>query len=152
MPARSMAAAVCLVLAQAAQAQSLPDSYARVTALLNFMTTYVGEVLLGCAEKNVLTEDQAEARFKAYRERNTALLERAEAWSREAEARLGTARRQGDQAGLGAVAEASTRAQGEVGTATDVRAFCAARLAAIESGNYDLSVNRELVDLLKTRP
>jgi hypothetical protein len=156
-----MVLAAWLLLPAAAGAQSAPallESYSRATALLNYMTTYVGEVLLGCAEKKVVTEEQAEARFTSYQKRNAALMEQAEAWSREAEARLRAqgdernARRQADQAGLGAVAEASTRAQGELGTAKDPGAFCTARLAAIESGSYDLSVNRELAELLKTKP
>jgi hypothetical protein len=153
-----VAAWLLLPAAAGAQAPTLLDSYSRATTLLNFMTTYVGEVLLGCAEKKVVTEEQAEARFTSYQKRNAALMERAEAWSREAEARLAAqgdvrnARRQADQAGLGAVAEASTRAQGELGTSKDVNAYCTARLAAIESGNYDLSVNRELAELLKTKP
>ena len=157
--ARAFLAALLLLHAAAsAQGPTLLESYSRATALLNYMTTYVGEVLLGCAEKKVVTEEQAEARFSSYQKRNAALMEQAEAWSREAEARLRTqgdernARRQADQAGLGAVAEASTRAQGELGTAKDARAFCTARLAAIESGSYDLSVNRELAELLKTKP
>jgi hypothetical protein len=159
-PAKLVLAA-SLLLPAAASAQSAPallESYSRATTLLNFMTTYVGEVLLGCAEKKVVTEEQAEERFASYRKRNAALLERAETWSQEAEARLRAqggereARRNADKAGLGAVAEASTRAAGEIGKAGDARAYCAARLAAIESGSYDLSTNAELMNLLKVKP
>lgn len=150
-----------LLLPGAAAAQAAPtllDGYARVTTLLNYMTTYVGETLIACAEKNAMTEEQAEARFDAYRKRNAALLERAEAWSEDAEKQLraqgmeDAARRQAERSGLSAIGEASTRAQGEVGRPGDVRARCAALAAAIESGQYDLSVNAEFLNLLKAKP
>ncbi len=156
-----MVLAAFLLLPGTACAQSAPtllDDYARATTLLNYMTTYVGEALLACAEKNVLTEDQAEARFKVYRERNAVLLERAETWSQDTEKQLRaqgeerTARRRAEQAGLGAIAEASTRAQGEIGAASDVRALCTRMVAAIESGHYDLSANAEFLRLLKAKP
>lgn len=156
----AMALAACLGLTGTAAAQSqatLLDSYGRVSALMSYMTTFVGEVLLACAAKNALTEDQAEARFQAYRARNATLLERAESWSQQAEQRLraqgeaGAARR-AEAAGLNAVGEASIRAQGAVGRAKDAHAACATVLAAIESGRYDLSGNAEFVELLKTQP
>ena len=153
--------AACLLLPEPAGAQSAPtllESYARAITLLNYMTAYVGESLLACAEKNALTEEQAEARFKAYRVRNAMLLERAETWNQEAEKRLRAqgeeraAQRRAEEAGMSALAEASMRAQGEVGTARDVRAFCAAKSTAIEAGSYDLSSNAEFVNLLKANP
>jgi len=152
--------AACLALPGAAVAQSptLLESYGRVTTLLSYMTAHVGELLLACAAKSVLTEEQTEARYQAYRKRNAALLERAEAWSQDAEKRLHAqgeeraARRVAEEAGLTAMAAASARAQGEIGRASDVRAACAARLAAIESGRYDLSGNAEFVDLLQVDP
>lgn len=153
--------AACLLPPGAACAQSAPtllDAYARATTLLNYMTTYVGEALLACAEKNVLTEDQAEARFKAYRERNAVLLERAGAWSQDAEKRLQAqgdgraAQRLAEDASLTAMAAASARAQGGIGKASDAGAACAAMMTAVESGRFDLSVNAEFVNLLKTNP
>lgn len=153
--------AVCLNLAGPAAAQSPPsllDSYARVTSLLDYMTSYVGEALLACAAKNVLTEEQAEARYQAYRKRNAALLERAEAWNQDAEKQLHAqgaeraARLAAEDASLTAMAAASARAQGVIGKATDARAACATMMAAIESGRFDLSVNAEFVNLLKTKP
>ena len=42
-------------LAAAQQAPSLIESYSRVAALLDYMTGYIGEVLLACAAKSVLT-------------------------------------------------------------------------------------------------
>ena len=153
--------AACLLLPAPAGAQSAPtllESYARAITLLNYMTTYVGESLLACAEKNALTEEQAEARFKSYRARNAMLLERAETWNQQAEKRLRAqgedraAQRRADEAGMNAVAEASMRAQGEIGAARDVRALCAAKAAAIEAGSYDLSSNAEFVNLLKANP
>ena len=153
--------AACLLVPGPASAQSAPtllESYARAITLLNYMTTYVGESLLACAEKNVLTEEQAEARFKAYRVRNAMLLERAETWNHEAEKRLRAqgedraAQRRAEEAGMNAVAEASMRARGEMGAARDVRALCAAKAAAIEAGRYDLSSNAEFVNLLKASP
>jgi hypothetical protein len=159
--ARALLVAACLLLPAIAAAQSPPallDSYARVTTLLNYMTGYVGESLLACAEKNAITEEQAEARFKSYRTRNARLLERAETWSQEAEKRLReqgedrAARRRAEEATMSAMAEASMRAQGEVGNARDVSALCAAKSAAIEGGSFDLSSNAEFVNLLKTDP
>ena len=153
--------AACLVLPGTAGAQSAPtllDSYARALTLLNYMTGYVGESLLACAEKKALTEEQAETRFKSYRIRNARLLERAETWSQEAEKRLReqgedrAAHRRAEEASMSAVAEASMRVQGEIGNARDVSALCAAKSAAIEAGSYDLSSNAEFVNLLKTNP
>ena len=152
--------AACLVPAGAAAqpAPTLLESYVRVTELLSYMTVHVGELLLACAARNVLTEEQAEARYQAYRKRNAALLERAEAWSRDAEKRLQAqgegrvAQRLADESDLTAKAAASMRAQDEIGKAADGRAACAVRLAAIESGRYDLSGNAEFVELLKAKP
>lgn len=153
--------AACLGLPGLAAAQSQPtllESYGRVTTLLNYMTGYVGESLLACAAKIVLTEEQAEARYQAYRKRNAALLERAGAWSQDAEKRLHAqggeraARRVAEETTLTAMAAASARAQGVIGKASDARAACAAMIAAIESGRFDLSVNAEFVNLLKTDP
>src|SRR6185436_8101517 len=113
----------CLMLPGAAATQSVPsllDSYGRVVALQNFMTSYVGETLLACAEKKVLTEGQAEARFKAYRERNAALLERADSWRVEAEKRLRAqgegraARERADEADMSATAVALARVKHEI--------------------------------------
>jgi hypothetical protein len=159
--ANHLVLAACLMLPGAAAAQSAPallDAYARAIALLNYMTTYVGESLLACAEKSVLTEAQAEARFQAYRARNAALLERAETWRQEVEKRLraqGEERAAGqraEEAGMSAMMVASARAQGEIGKAGDVHAICGARFAGIESGRYDLSGNAEFVDLLRANP
>ena len=158
---RSTMALACLLLPGLAGAQSAPpllDAYGRTVALLNFMTTYVAESLLACAEKNVLSEGQAEARFKAYRERNAALLERAGTWRQEAEKRLRShgeeraAAERADEAGMGATAAALARVQAEIEKVRDVRALCAGKLGAIESGRYDLSLNAEFVGLLKTNP
>ena len=137
---------------------SLLDAYGRTVALLNFMTTYVAESLLACEEKNALAKGQAEARFKAYRERNAALLERAEAWRQEAEKRLRSggeeraAQERADEAGMGATAAGLARVQAEMEQVRDVRALCAGKAAGIESGRYDLSLNVELVKLLKANP
>jgi len=155
-----MVVAACLALSGAAAAQSQPtllDSYGRVNALLTYMNTFVGEALLACAEKSALTEEQAEARYQVYRKRNAALLERAESWSQQAETRLQAqgetrAARRVEEANLNAAGEASIRAQGAIGRAKDARAACAAVIAAIESGRYDLSGNTEFVDLLKANP
>ena len=137
---------------------ALPESYGRMIALLDYMTAHVGELLLACAAKNILTEEQAEARYQAYRKRNAALLERAERWRQDAEKRLQArgeereARRLAEEASFSAMAAASARAEKEIGKAGDARAACAPRLAAIESGGYDLSGNAEFVELLKARP
>ena len=156
-----LAFAACLMLPGlvAAQSQStLLDSYGRVVALLNFMTSYVGETLLACAEKNFLTEVQTEARFKDYRERNAALLERANAWRQEAEKRLRAqgderaARERAEAAGMSATSVALARVKQEIDKAADVRALCSARVQGIESGRYDLSVNADFVGLLKDSP
>jgi hypothetical protein len=153
--------AACLLLAGPAAAQSAPtlvEAYGRAVALLNYMTTYVGESLLACVAKGALSEAQAEARFEAYRVRNAQLLERAETWSNGMESRLRAqgeeraARQRAEEAGLSAIAEASVRAQGEIGNAGNVRALCAAKLALFESGSYDLSTNTEFVNLLKANP
>jgi hypothetical protein len=156
-----MVLAACLPLAGPAGAQSaasLLDSYGRTVALLNFMTSYVAESLLACAEKNVLAGGQAEARFQAYRERNAALLERAGTWMEEAEKRLRSqgeeraALERADEAGMGATAAALARVQAEIDKVRDVRALCAGKVEGIESGRYDLSLNAEFVGLLKTKP
>lgn len=153
--------AACLVLPGPAAAQSPPallDTYGRVVALQDFMTSYVAEYLLACAERNFLAEGQTEARFKAYRERNAALLERADAWRQEAEKRLraqgegGAAQERADAAGMSATAVALERVKLEIDKAGDVRALCSARLEGIASGRYDLSVNPDFVGLLKENP
>jgi hypothetical protein len=151
--------AACLALPGAAAAQSAPpllDAYGRVTALLDFMTSYVGESLLACAERGFLTEAQAEARFRAYRERNAALLERADTWKRQAEKQLRSqgeeraARERAGEAGMGATGMALVRVQDELGKVRDLRALCAGKAEGIESGRYDLALNTELVGLLQT--
>jgi len=153
--------AACLLLPAMASAQSAPsllDAYGRTVALLNFMTTYVAESLLACEEKNVLAKGQAEARFKAYRERNAALLERADTFRQEAEKRLRAqgeeraAQQRADEAGMGATAAALARVQAEMDQVRDMRALCAGKVEGIESGRYDLSLNTELVGLLKANP
>jgi hypothetical protein len=156
-----MVLAACLPLAGPAGAQSaasLLDAYGRSVALLNFMTSYVAESLLACAEKNVLAEEQAEARFKAYRERNAALLERADTWMQEAEKRLRSqgeghaALERADEAGMSATAAALARVRTEMEKVRDVRALCAGKVEGIESGRYDLLLNAEFVGLLNTKP
>ena len=151
----------CLLLPGAAAAQSVPpllDAYGRSVALLNFMTSYVAESLLACAEKNFLADGQAEARFKAYRERNATLLERADTWRQEAEKRLRSqgeeraAQERADEAGMSATAAAMARVQAEMDKVRDVRALCAGKIEGIESGRYDLSLNAELVGLLDREP
>jgi hypothetical protein len=161
--ARGCALLVALVLALpgAATAQpppSLVESYGRIAALLAYMTGYVGEMLLACVAKNALSEDQAEARYQAYRSRNAALLKRAEEWRQAAEQRLqaqGDARAAqhlADEYETTAMAAASALAQEQIGKAADVRATCGERFAAFESGRYDLSVNAELAGLLQKEP
>jgi len=152
---RKALAAACLLWPACSPAQAvLTEDYARVTALVNYMSTFVGETLLACAAINVLTEKQAEARFAAYRERNAALFGRAERWSEDAERRLDEggegrdARRRAEDAALTAMAAASSRAYGELRAARDPAAFCAARLAAIQDGGFDASRNAELAKLL----
>ncbi len=163
MPSRAqvliLAASLALPVSALAQpAPTLLESYGRMVALVDYMTGHVGVLLLACAARGVLTEPQAEARYQAYRGRNAAPLERAEAWRQAAEKRLqaqgeeGAAQRLADESSFGALAAASIRAQEEIGKAADAQAACAPRLAAIESGRYDLSVNAELADLLKTQP
>lgn len=159
LPGMVLAAALGLPGLAAAQSQpTLLESYGRVTTLLNYMTAYVGEALLACAAKNVLTEPQAEARYQAYRKRNAALLERAEAWSQQAEKRLRAqgeelaARRVAEEATLTAMAAGAARAQRVIGNASDAPAACTALMGAIESGSFDLSVNAEFVELQKTNP
>jgi hypothetical protein len=153
--------AACLVLPGPAAAQSqsaLVDSYGRVIGLLDFMTSYVGEFLLACAERNFLSEAQTEARFQAYRERNAALLERADAWRQEAEKRLlaqgegRAAQERAESAGMSATSVALARVKLEIDKAGDVRALCGARLEGFESGRYDLSVNADFVGLVKENP
>jgi len=142
----------------AAQSPPLLDSYGRVTALLSFMTSYVSASLLACAEKNVFTEVQAEARFQAYRTRNATLLERADKWKRDAEKRLGAqgqeaaAQERADEAGMSAATVALARVKEEIDKARDVRELCGARVKGIESGRYDLSVNADFVGLLQENP
>ena len=151
---RALVAAAGLLLAPTIWAQALLDDYARVAALVSYMTTYVGETFIACAAAKALTEKNAEARFASYRERNAALLERADAWSREAERRLraggegNAARLRSEDASLTAMAAASGHVQGELGQARDVPEFCRARIAAIESGRLDMSGNAELQQLL----
>lgn len=154
---RATIAAACLLLPGVSAAQPAPaelDAYARVAAILNGTTAYVGESLLACAGANVLTEAQAEERFKSYRERNAALVARAEAWSREIETRLRAqgaeraAKGRAQEAGLSAIASSSQQAEREIGAAPGARAACADRLAAIEAGAFDLSRNPELLGLL----
>jgi hypothetical protein len=156
-----LALIACLMLPGSAAAQAQPtllDSYGRVVALLDFMTSYVGESLLACAEKSFLTEEQTEARFKAYRERNAALLQRADAWRQEAEKRLraqgegGAGQERADAAGMSATSVALARVKLEIDRAGDVRELCRARVEGIESGRYDLSVNADFVGLLKEKP
>lgn len=159
--ARALLATACLLLAGTASAQSTPpllDAYGRTVALLNFMTFYVAESLLACEEKNVLAKGQAEARFKTYRERNAALLERADAWRQDAEKQLRSqgeeraAQERADEAGMGATAAALARVQAEMDQVRDVRALCTGKAEGIEAGRYDLSLNAEFVGLLKTKP
>ena len=151
---RPLVVAVGLLLPLPGAAQALLDDYARVATLVSYMTTFVGETLIACAGANAVTAQNADARFASYRERNAALLERAEAWNREAERRLRAggegheARLRSEDASLTAMAAASAHVQGELGRAQDVPGFCAARIAAIESGRLDISHNAELQQLL----
>ena len=144
--------------AGAQQAPSLVESYGRVAALLAYMTGYVGEILLACAAKNVLTEEQAEARYQVYRARNAGLLKQAEQWQQAAETRLqaqGDAREAQSLAGESettAMAAASIRAHEVIDKAAHARTACGERFAALESGHYDLSRNAELVGLLQKKP
>lgn len=150
-------AAACLLAPGTSAAQAAPaelDAYARVVAILNGTTAYVGESLLACAAAKVLTEGEAEERFRSYRERNAASAARAEAWSREVEGRLRArgeeraARQRAQEAGLSAIASSSQQAEREIGAAPDTRAICTAQLAAIEAGAFDLARNPEFVGLL----
>jgi hypothetical protein len=159
--ARALLATACLLLAGTANAQSAPsllEAYGRTVALLNFMTTYVAESLIACGEKGSLAHGQADARFKTYRERNAALLERADAWTKEAEKRLASqgderaALERAEEAGMGATAAALARVQAEMDQVRDIRALCAGKVEGIEAGRYDLSLNIEFVGLLKTKP
>jgi hypothetical protein len=154
----ALAVAGCLLVAGTAAAQTdeaFAAAHARVTAIVNFTTVYVGELLIACAEAGALTEAQAEERFQSYRSRNAALIERAESWSREAERRLQgqdgarAARERAREAGQAAVAGGSLHAQREVDIAVDARAFCAARVTAIDGGAFDLSRSAELRALLE---
>jgi hypothetical protein len=153
--------AACLALSGAAAAQSAPpllEAYGRATVLLDFMSSYVGQSLLACAERSYLTEGQAEAHFRGWRERNAALLERADLWRRDAEQRLraqgedGAALERVSEAGMGATALALARVQDEMGKVRDLRALCNGKVDGIEAGRYDLSGNAEFVDLLKNQP
>jgi hypothetical protein len=151
---RAIIAAAALAAPLTCAAQTLLDDYARVSQLVQYMTTYVGETLLACAQASTLTEQQAEARFTAYRDRNAALLGRIEAWSREADRRLAASgeahegRRQSEDAGITGMAAASQQVEGEFRKVRDVAAFCAARIGAIENGRLDISGNAELQQLL----
>lgn len=153
--------AACLALPVAAAAQSAPpllDAYGRVIALLNFMTSYVGQSLLACAERSFLTEAQAESRFQAYRGRNAAILERADRWRQDAENRLRlqgverAAEERAGEAGTGATTMALARVQEELDKVRDLRALCAGKVDAIAVGRYDLSLNAEFVGLLQADP
>ena len=151
---KRLAPALLLAWSGAAAAQASIDDYARVTALVSYMTTYVGETLLGCAAAKVLSEQDAEAHFAAYRARNATLLERSERWSESAARRFAeqgegaAARARADEDGLTAMAAALARVQSQFGGTRDVPAFCAERLAAIRGGAFDISVNAELQQLL----
>jgi len=155
-----LAAALALPLAAAAQQQgsALLERYGRVVALHDYVTGHVGELLLVCAALKVLTDADAEARYQAYRTRNAGMLERAARWQQEAEQRLkaqGEERagmQRGQEASANATALASVRANSVIGKAKDPREACTVRLAAIESGQYDLQRNEELVALLKANP
>ena len=144
----------CLALPVPAWGQTLLDDYARATALVTYMTMYVGESLLACAAAKALTDAQADARYRSYRERNAAVLERADAWSRGAEARLKTqgeqaaAQQLSQQAAMVASAAASERIEKEMQAAPDKAALCKARMLAIEGGRYDIGGNAELRELL----
>lgn len=153
----AIAAAAFLLLpglAAAQPAQALVEAYARVAAILNGTTAYVGGSLLACAAANALTEEQAEERFQSYRARNSALVVRADAWSKEIELQLRAhgeeraARGRAEDAGRSAIADSSHRAEREIVAAPDTRAICAGRLAAIDSGTFDLARNPELLGLL----
>lgn len=153
--------AACLALPGAAASQSAPpllDAYGRVIALLDFMTSYVGQSLLSCAERGFLTEAQAESRFLAYRARNAAILERADRWRLDAEKRLRSqgeeraAEERAGEAGTGATAMALARVQEEVDKVRDLRALCAGKAEAIAAGRYDLSLNAEFAGLLQAEP
>ena len=161
--ARLVVLAASLALPGMGLAQATPpltplESYERVTTLVNYMTSYVGELLLACAAQNALTEAQAEESYQVYRKRNAGMLEGVKAWSEDAERRLQAqgeaqaARRVAEEGGQTGMAAASIRAQGAIGTAKDVRAACATVTKAIEAGNYDLARNAELADLMKGKP
>jgi hypothetical protein len=154
----ALALAGSLLVAGTAAAQTdeaLAAAHARVTTIVNFTTVYVGELLIACAAAGALTDAQAEERFQSYRSRNAVLVARAEAWSRDAERRLEgqdgarAVRERAREAGQSAVAGGSLHAQREVGAAADARALCAARLAAIDAGTFDLSRSAELRALLE---
>jgi hypothetical protein len=155
LPAAAVAA--CLLLPVVANAQPAPrlvEDYARVVAILNGTTAFVGGTLLACTTAGVLSEPEAEQRFKSYRNRNTELEARVDEWSRQAQDRL---RAQGDEraarervneAALSAIAGSTDQAEREIAAAPDRRAECAARLVAIDSGVFDLARNPELAGLL----
>jgi len=156
-PLRAAVATAAFLLSGAAAAQpaqSLSKSYARVVAIVNGTTAYVGGSLLGCAAANVLTEQQAEERFTSYQARNATLAARVEAWRKDAESRLRAqgaeraAKAKAEEAGLSAIAGSSDQAEREIGAAPDKRAFCDRRVAAIEAGAADLARNPELRGLL----
>ena len=151
---RALLAAACLLASSGSAAQALAEDYARVAALVSYMSAYVGETLLGCAAAKTLTDEEADARFVAYRKRNAAIFERAERWSEDAERRLGErgegreARQRAEDASLTAMAAASAHAQAFLRAARDPAEFCAARLVAIQGGAFDASTNAELSRLL----
>jgi hypothetical protein len=152
-----LALAGCLLVAGTTAAQTdeaLAEAHARVITIANFTTVYVGELLIACAATGALTDTQAEERFQSYRTRNGALAARVESWIREAERKLQgqdgarATRERAHEAGQAAVAGGSLHAQREVAAAADARALCAARLAAIDAGAFDLSRSAELLALL----
>ncbi len=53
---------------------------------------------------------------------------------------------------MSATAVALARVQAEMDKSRYVRALCTGKIEGIESGRYDLSLNVELVGLLKTNP
>jgi hypothetical protein len=144
-------------LAAAAHAQPampLVVQHARVIDAINDATTYVSEVVQACAVASNLSEGQAKGRFEAYLLKNGPMLERAEAWARDAEARLkaqGEARaleRRHSDAGLAAVDAAAQRARRDIRGAPDRALACSGKLAEIAAGRFDLSVNAELVSII----
>lgn len=139
--------------AQAQPANSLATAHARVVDIINDTTVYVSEVIQACAVPAGLSEPQAKGRFEAYLVRNANTLERAEAWARDAEAKLkaqGTdgARRRSDEAGFQALDAGAQRARREMRAAPDRASACSAKLLEISTGTHDLSRNAELVSII----